>query len=613
MSFGKAVLSINDVKAEFHQVHFTGKQDQLEAKEVIVYDPTKTLSATAKDVVINELYYNDSTKSISVDGLEWQQATVSLGDYSEQSTPSKSSIIIKNISGNNTTLVIQNPEQTISTVIQSLSADEVRKPINEKTIIYGLHAIGNNFNLIRNSLWIETGAYDVNDKKNSAFSNACLDQSAGNTSLTTIIPAISFVPDIQEMMKGVYRFSEMNLTDPLIYIHRKNTAGSSSEQYENKVTDFFAEELTVKNPFLFIENEDSAGNTFIQWNRQEQPDVKNEWRFRKINGSRDSNSISLSNIEINGPGFSYRGGKGNHFEIDSSELHAEAENILVTAQHNAPIEWSGKITNAVVKNLNHFNIKNKGVLTIPDASGGNIFLSSSNIKSISALLSSNPSFFIKNSGGNYTDSINTISWSGLAFNQDNRGFTLNSFRYNPTLSRDSFVLTHPYQVDYITATTGKIHLDRTDLASYIIDSTLKAGKLLIENPVITAYRDATKPFKHGYIKYLPSLMIKRFPLLFSFDTIQLKDASVTYSQVDKKTGKTGIIPLTRLNATLSPVRNYDLNETDSLELNAQAIVMDAGTLRLLARESYNDSLAGIRIELIQVMRISAYLIPLSFH
>src|SRR5207253_83982 len=129
--FGKGILSINDVRVELNHVHFTGKQDQLEAEQVIVYDPTKTLSATARNVVINELYYNDTTKSISVDGLEWQQATVHLGALAKQAKPSRSSILLKNISGNNTELSILTPEQSVSTTIESLSADELRKVANK--------------------------------------------------------------------------------------------------------------------------------------------------------------------------------------------------------------------------------------------------------------------------------------------------------------------------------------------------------------------------------------------------------------------------------------------------------------------------------------------------
>ncbi|MCW3116762.1 MAG: hypothetical protein JWM28_844 [Chitinophagaceae bacterium] len=218
LQFDKGLLLINDLRAELHNVHFTGKEEQLLAEDVTVYDPTKTLSATAKDVVINELYYTDSTKSISVDGLAWQQATVNLGVFPKQSKPSKSSITIKNISGNNTSLTIQNPLQTISTTIRTLAADELRKPGNEKTTISGLHAVGDNFNLVQHSLWIETGSYDIHDKKSAVFSNACIQEDGVTSSFTGIVAGIRFVPDVAEIMKGHYHLEKVSVNEPLIHL-----------------------------------------------------------------------------------------------------------------------------------------------------------------------------------------------------------------------------------------------------------------------------------------------------------------------------------------------------------------------------------------------------------
>ena len=593
--FGKAVLSINELKAEFHEVHFTGKEDQLEAKEVIVYDPAKTLSATANNVVINELYYNDSTKSISVDGLEWQQASVKLGSVPGSSKPSKSSIVIKNISGNNTTLQIQDSVQTISTVVQSISVDEIRKPLNEKTAIYGLHATGNNFSLLRNTLSIEAGAYDVNDKKNSSFSNTCIEQRGEDISLIAVIPAAGFVPDIQEIIKGKYRFDETVLTNPFIHILSKEATDESKQARNIQFTEFYGGGLTLKNPSLFIESQDSEGNTYIQWKNEEQNVVKNEWHLKNVSSNGNENRISFSNLEMSGSGLSYKDSKGKHFEIDKGKVHMEAENIFIQPQPDNSWNWSGKINEASVKNLSHFNVKNNGELTINDASVNNILLSSGSVNSMNSLLQNNSAFTLNNSGGSYVDSNNIITWHGLKFNRVDKSLTIDSFTYTPALPRDSFVLKRQYQADYITATTNSIRLEGADLESYVSDSTLKAGKLIIDKPVITAYRDATKPFKHGYIKYLPSLMIKRFPPLFSFDTIQMQEATITYSQVDKKTEKTGTIPLTHLNAILFPVRNYNLAETDSLELHATALIMGKAPMQLIAKESYDDSLAGIHI------------------
>lgn len=595
VSFGKGVLSINDLKAELHKVHFTGKEDQLEVEEVIVYDPTKTLSATAKNVVINELYYNDSTKSISIDGLEWEHGLVKLGAFPKSSPSSRSSILIKNIAGNNTIVQIEDSVQTISTLVSSISADELRKKQNEKTVITGLKAAGNNFSLQRKTLTIEAENFTINDKENSLFTNTCIEQTGESLSLIAAIPSADFVPDIQQIMKGHYHFDETTLTDPFIHILNKHETKRTREQTGIKLTDFYGSGLTLKNPTLFIERQDSKGSSFIKWNNDKQSQIKNEWHFKNINSIKNENKISLSELEMNGPGFSYSDSKGKKFAITRGELHINAENISFHAQDDNTWKWMGNVTQVIVKNLSHFNIRHKGELSINDASASNISLSSASIKNIHAFLKNNPLFTINNSGGNFIDSNNFITWDKLSFDQTANSLSIDSFTYTPTLSRDSFVLSHQYQADYITAKTNAIRMEGTDIESYISDSTLKTRKLTIENPVITAYRDATKPFKHGYIKYLPSIMIKRFPLLFSFDTIQMNGATITYSQVDKKTEKTGTIPLTHLNATLFPVRNYNLQTNDSLELHASALIMGKAPMQLIAKESYEDSLAGIHI------------------
>lgn len=595
VSFGKGVLSINDLKAELKKVHFTGKQDQLEAEEVIVYNPSKTLSATANHVVINEFYYNDSTNSISIDGLEWQQGLVKLSSFLQSSKPSRSSIVIKNIAGHYTILQIQDSLQAISTEVLSITADALRKKQNEKSIIYGLSAAGSNFSLQRKTLSIEAGNYTINDKKNSSFFNTCIEYTGGDISFITAIPEAAFVPDIQEIMKGRYRFDESWLKNPFIHLLIKPVTAESHSQEKIKLTDFYGGSLLLQNPTLFIERQDPHGNLFFSWQGNEQSGIKNEWRFRNITSSGNENKISFSNLILNGPGFSYQDGKGKKLLIDDGEINLNAENITIAAQEDHSWNWWGNVTSASIKNQEHFQISNKGIVTINDVSAGNILLSSEAIKNIQTLLKNNPAFIITSSGGNYSNSNHVITWNRLSYDQSDKSATIDSFTYRPALSRDSFVLSHPYQADYITLKTGSIRLNNAEIESYISDSIFKAGKLVFEKPVITAYRDATKPFQHGSIKYLPTLMIKRFPPFISLDTIQMKEATITYSQVDKKTGKTGTIPLTHLNATLFPVRNNKPGSNDSLELYATALLMDKAPLKLIAKESYQDSLAGIRI------------------
>ncbi len=613
--FGKGVLSINDVRVELNHVHFTGKQDQLEAEKVIVIDPTKTLSATAKDVVVNELYYHDSTKSITVEGLQWQQAVVSLGEQAKQTKPSRSSILLKNISGNNTVLSFLTPEQSVSTTIDSLSIDELRKPVDKKPEIYGLHAMGNNFSLVHHSLSIETEKYNIDDKNNSSFTNACIGLENRGLRLTTTISSVHVIPDVRDILNGNYRFETADLVNPLIYIQLKNDGAMADQATTGPLPDFYLHRLVVKNPAIYFESDDSASGTHIRLTNPENSRVKSEWLLKNINSSSITHTLAIGNLDMNGSGFSYSGKEGRHFAMDSGEVHVEAENIAVSPRHDSVWSWKANIKSADVKRLNHFNLKNKGQLIMDHASATNVVLSSTAIKSISALLSANPSFQIICPAGNYIDSANLFAWNGFVFDQTNRSLSLDSFSFRPLLPRDSLIARHAFQTDYVTATTGKVYLQGADIENYIGDSTLKASKIVIENPVITAYRDATKPFQHGRLKMLPSLLIRRFPPLISFDSIQLNEGTVIYSQVDRKTGLEGTIPLTHLSATLSPVRNYNVTAADSLQLDARAWLMDKIPVQLLARESYTDSLAGIHIVLkaghTEMNALNRVLIPLA--
>ncbi|MCW3116763.1 MAG: hypothetical protein JWM28_845 [Chitinophagaceae bacterium] len=303
----------------------------------------------------------------------------------------------------------------------------------------------------------------------------------------------------------------------------------------------------------------------------------------------------MGSIILRGAGFSYTGNQGKHVAVDNGEVNIETENIVLTAQPGQSWDWSALIKNVFVKNLNHFAVKNKGILTLQDVAAKNINLSSATIKNIPALLNNNNAFQLTNSGGNYVDREHIFNWDNLSFDQNSHTLSVDGLNYQPALSRDSLVAAYPYQVDYITARTGRMQLLDVDLAAYINDSILKAGRLVIEQPIITAYRDATKPFRHGYLKSLPTVAIRKIPPFFSLDAIELNDATVTYLQVDKKTLKTGTIPVTHLTTSLSTIRNYDLKETDSLELNAEGLLMDKIPVKLRVRESYDDSLAGFSL------------------
>lgn len=613
LQFLKGVITINELKAELKNVHFTGKQDQIEADEVTVYDPSKTLSAVARNVLMNEIYYNDSTKSLSVDGFEWQQATVQLGSFPKQTKPSKSSVVLKNIAGNNTTLLIQTPEQTINTFVRSVTMDELRKPVNAKTTISGLRATGNNFNIVQRSLWIETEAFDITDKDSSLFTNACIEQRGTGSSFVAAMPLVKFIPDIQEVMKGTYRFDNITIDKPVIAFTGKSD--STTKGAVKKLEDFSVGSLILENPAVYFEKDNPVANRHIQWYGSMNNSAQNKWQFSNIISSKQARSINIDKIKVRGTDFFYSVTGGKHFSIADNTISAEAENIIVKADTDDTWNWSAKVNNLSIEKLDNTVRKSKRGIVFEGVSGQDIFISSANSSSITVLLQDNPSFTIRNNSGHYIDSSNTVRWSNLVFDQKQRSLSVDSFLFKPILPRDSFINSHPFQSDYITISTGKMTLLNTDLSYYISDSIIKAGTLIAEHPVITAYRDnLSKTFDPGHMKPLPTELVKKFPLFISLDSIYMLNGTVTYSQLEKTTGMVGVVPLTDLNARLSLVRNYDLKATDSMELNATAKLVNDISVKLVAKESYEDPLGGIRLLLntggTDLKKINSMLIPL---
>ncbi|MGO8055709.1 hypothetical protein, partial [Rhizobium leguminosarum] len=78
----------------------------------------------------------------------------------------------------------------------------------------------------------------------------------------------------------------------------------------------------------------------------------------------------------------------------------------------------------------------------------------------------------------------------------------------------------------------------------------------------------------------------------TLDTLVFSDGIIKYAERAKKTKLEGSVFLTRLDATIYPVTNQNLKDTDSLNIRAQAYMMDTALIRLRMRESYTDSLAG---------------------
>ena len=175
--------------------------------------------------------------------------------------------------------------------------------------------------------------------------------------------------------------------------------------------------------------------------------------------------------------------------------------------------------------------------------------------------------------------------------------SLDSFRYNPTQSRDSVIANTPYQTDYITFNAGGLKIKNFNLEKYKKDSALIAEAVDITNPVVTIYRDKLPPFLSGIIKPLPVDMIKSIVLPVSIRNINLIDGQVNYIERNAKTRAEGNILLSHINGKIANIKNRNIEKNDSLELSITSYLMDSALISLKVKESYIDSLSGFLMTL----------------
>jgi hypothetical protein len=216
---------------------------------------------------------------------------------------------------------------------------------------------------------------------------------------------------------------------------------------------------------------------------------------------------------------------------------------------------------------------------------------------LKAIIKKNPAFTLTDISGQIIDEKNNFALHNLSFSKQAQKLSVDSFSFHPVMSRDEFVAASKWQTDYMTIRTGKISVSKFDLDQYLEDSVFRSGNISIDDPYFTSYRDKTPPFHAGIIKPLATKLIRKIPFKVSIDTILLSNGTAIYTELNDKTKETAVIPITRMNGDIFPIKNFDLTPADSFRIRLNGYLLDSGWIRLRTRESYLDTLSGFVITL----------------
>lgn len=587
LALRSAVFTTDDLRAELRNLKYA---DRLYADDLRVTDARSTFVAQAKGISLHDLVWNNPEKSVFVDHLGWQQANVVVRTSGRRRTPkaTNAQITLKNLSGKNTALLIYAGNTVIKTTLNQVTLGDVMKKGADAPVLQGLQADGNAADIIAEAFRINTGAYHVTDKGNSSIrAFAFLQQSAQDT-IRINIPQTFLKAHIQGLLDGNLRFDKITASKPALHLTR--TAHPLLLKSKTTLPRFAVAELNLLNPDLLFIKEDTARTT-LHWSGAGATDGMAFYNVRTVP---QQGSVAATHARLHGSSLRLVH-NGKPVGVDSGAVQLVLGNIAIQTKEG--LQWNAFVQHALFQNPMPLSLKNGTYFRMAGVQAKNLHLASGTSNNIYQLLQANPAVHVSVQGGNYTTGVSTVQWQNLEYYQKTKSISIDSFSYKPVLPRDSFISQAPGQVDYMHALLKNIAVSGIDLAALERDGTIAAQHVVVDDPQLHLYRDKQKPFIPGALRPLPVAALQNLPLKLAMDTVTLQNGAVSYTEKSVKTGQEGTVFLTRIDAQLFPVRNFNLDADDSLTLRADGYLMDSAWMRLRLKESYMDSLGTFALTL----------------
>ncbi len=596
LQFGHGTILLNDLHAEMKNVRFTGQDQQLAADELIVRDSANLVTATARDVFMNELYYNDSTRRISVEGLQWNQATIHLSGFPRPRQPSRTSISLRDVRGENSQFILEDSTQSLSAFFRQFTMERVLKPAGQRTTVAGFRSEGGPLRLERGSLRVGVGEFAIADGQPSRLSRVDLQADGPALRMKAAAGRISWTPALQDLFSGNLNLGQIRIDQPEITVSIQ--PGDSTRRVIPRLPDLSIDRILLTSPVVSVRRQSRDGYLQFSFPAAGPADSSDQWMITGIGTSRASASFSLGGLHLRSSGFALQAPSGRLRQVSGGPVLLEAARILANRPDSVS-RWtlSGDLEDLRLQDITPLTTGRQGVLQIEAMRLGGMHFTADRNGDLAYLLENNPGFVLGPVRGTWSDSVSRLLWYGLTYHQQSGSLSLDSFSLAPRVNRQARINSYPYQVDDIRVQAEATRLGRFNLAGYLRHNRLQAGSLVIRHPVILAYRDTRKPFQGGKIKWLPTRLLQQWSQAVSLDTLELLDGRVTYTQFYGARPVAGTLPIEQLQATLTHIRNTSLHPSDSLQLTAEGRILAGLPVRLDARESYGDSLAGIRLRI----------------
>lgn len=615
LAFSQASITTPHLLINLDRAYFEGNSRTLVIRKFKLNSKEHNIQLIADDLALQDLLLNDSSHLLRIDHISWKKAIARI----ESKPPKDSSsanmpplkLFVNGIQLNNTDLQFRSGARYISAFLTHASAGSIIRNPGESLQLNQLHVKGSKLSYQQHNTTVKIDAFDIHEGLPSTLAGIDIDHTNNKDSISLQTASLQLTPYIELAGKGQLRMDDVALNDPTIRIISHPHAHHPTAHKKQEWPAMEMNALRIIRPNIYLkEVKDSSQLEFSS----QSGNAGDGLMFTNIRSSHTPhNQLTAASAHIRTSNINFRE-TGN----DSILHHARSLDVQLkdlTATKAAGLTLITLLQRAKLQGYESYTGKKGNRMKADSLSLDNLHFNTAWLKEPEQFFRHSPAMSLHHFTGYHISSTNHFTWHNLSYHNQRRELSLDSFSYTPVATREEFIAAHPYQTDHIQARTGRILISNIDHRLYFSDSTLNIHSILIQDPAMDVYRDKRPPFQHGIYKPLPTGLIKKIPFPLSIDTISIQNMSVRYSELSAKTGMTGSVPFTYLNATLTHIKNTDLNSTDSLRLRASAMLLDSIGIKLAMDESYTDSLQGFRLNVhmtrARLPRLNSILEPLA--
>ncbi|MCB9056263.1 MAG: hypothetical protein H6549_10425 [Chitinophagales bacterium] len=608
LKFKDGNIKTGNLYFHFSNTHYTGDNGRFSADMIEVTSPKKELLLQIHDADIKRMQIDEKNGNVFAEDISWKKGVLNIHLDQPENNKLRSILELKNISGRNTILSLVNKKWKISTQIDTISFSQLLKRPAENLVLDDLFVSGEQLKAQKENTLFTSSGYSISDEKNSFLKQVSFREKTPAHDLLLEMPGVNFTPVISALIAGKMEIPFITADKPKIDFLKKEKNNAVL-----KALPIHIGQVTLTRPEIHYSSKDKTSNKYFHWqsgnaerNYADLQDIRTD--------SNGFSSLSIQKIELSAEKFELPLIAGKNIKTNNTSLKGTISQFALSPDEKPGIK--GIVNKVEVKKIGIDSLgKMKGNLGLEKFSLKNFDLNTLSLSKLKQVLLKNPDLVITDIAGHYTDAGKSFSWKKADFNKPGKYFAIDSFVYKPLISKEEFVKQSQYQSDYIQLSSGKIILSELDLDSYLKNDVLKIRNIYLDNTWFSSYRDKRLPRKENEIKLLPVSLIKKIPPGVLVDSITVSNGTAFYSELDSSTNKTGVIPITSIDAKLFPVKNININAGDSLSVIASGYFFDSLFTHLLLKQSYTDSLGAFRLNSqmkpVDIRMLNSVLVPFA--